>query len=630
MAGIGGVCQAVPEDLQTRVKRRASVLQAEINRLVRQRRLLTTVGLVATAVCVTLAAVVLFRWRWTTGQIVDLEKLREERRVAASEKLIGELRENRPKAVKQTNLALAINKSEQWIGEERRRLEDFQKLLTKLQGHVQSGFKGAPVEVIAGDLQRARDFSKELAPEFRNTGDSHFLEFESQFNSTLMDFKSKLQHEFQESLRQADELASGLERRDITVEAIRKNATTLADVVGHLEGMAQPAVQTLRLPESLTGQIPPLKARLTPYLEAVGKLEMADTEMRRATSLEQYLAALELYDADYLRQVSSVRNARKTDAAKGVLLDIEHLLLMPHNADSWQAFVKTPVTPALPTEVMPAELSKWLGIRDDNNLRDIYRYQIPPTETGVTTCSPPAREGVVFTRGPWQQPYVDSSGLRFSAEAFVSTSESTNADFTKNDFQSRLNVNLRTDEYHLDQLGGRTPESQLLTQLGLDRWINDAGDKFQQPILPMLDALKAADSVSVLFKAYIHWRLLEVLAIRPEAWGARTIPAIESDRAALAAIGVAELRSDDWMLPVRTQRFQAKLSEFYGRTRGVSYAKQARFFERLLLDAHTAGLRYAGYVAADGLPLLTVEGGQARNLWGLTEDGREANPIVAR
>ena len=87
----------VPEDLQTRVKRRASVLQAEINRLVRQRRLLTTVGLVATAVCVTLAAVVLFRWRWTTGQIVDLEKLREERRVAASEKLIGELRENETK-----------------------------------------------------------------------------------------------------------------------------------------------------------------------------------------------------------------------------------------------------------------------------------------------------------------------------------------------------------------------------------------------------------------------------------------------------------------------------------------------------------------------------------------------------
>ena len=107
----------------------------------------------------------------------------------------------RPKAVKQTDLALAIDKSDQWIGEERRRLEDFQKMLAKLQGHVKSGFKDVPVEVIAGDLQQARNFTKELAPEFRNTGDSHFLEFESQFNSTLGDFKSKSQNEFQELLR---------------------------------------------------------------------------------------------------------------------------------------------------------------------------------------------------------------------------------------------------------------------------------------------------------------------------------------------------------------------------------------------------------------------------------------------
>jgi hypothetical protein len=43
----------------------------------------------------------------------------------------------------------------------------------------------------------------------------------------------------------------------------------------------------------------------------------------------------------------------------------------------------------------------------------------------------------------------------------------------------------------------------------------------------------------------------------------------------------------------------------------------------LLLDAHTAGLKYAGYVASDGKPMLTPEGNRARNLWGLTEGGQK-------
>ena len=39
-----------------------------------------------------------------------------------------------------------------------------------------------------------------------------------------------------------------------------------------------------------------------------------------------------------------VTHERRTHA-KGLLLDIEQLLLMPQNADRWQTFVKTPVTP---------------------------------------------------------------------------------------------------------------------------------------------------------------------------------------------------------------------------------------------------------------------------------------------
>src|ERR1017187_4040434 len=241
----------VSEDLQTRVKRRTAVLQAEINRMVRQRRLATTASIAVVVVVAIAVAIMLFQWRWTISQVDDLEKLQQERRVTASEKFIDDLRHKEPNAVSRTTLAIAIQKSEQWIAEERKRLEAFQGMLSKLQQHTQSAITDAPVEKIALDLQQAHDFTKELAPEFRNTGESQFLEFENQFDSLLTAAKAKLQEEFQASLKEADDLASGLEQRDVAVETIRTNATALADVVGHLEGMAQPPVQTLQLPESL-------------------------------------------------------------------------------------------------------------------------------------------------------------------------------------------------------------------------------------------------------------------------------------------------------------------------------------------------------------------------------------------
>ena len=153
--------------------------------------------------------------------------------------------------------------------------------------------------------------------------------------------------------------------------------------------------------------------------------------------------------------------------------------------------------------------------------------------------------------------------------------------------------------------------------------ITDTVDRLQRSFreTPMLDELRASDKVSVLAKAYIHSRLLEIEAIRPQDWGARIAPAIESDRAALKELGSAELRSGDWMLPTRIQRFEGKLTEFYKRTRDVSYLKQARFFERLFADAHLAGMKFAGYVTADGKPSLTIDGARSKRLWGLSEDG---------
>jgi len=139
-------------------------------------------------------------------------------------------------------------------------------------------------------------------------------------------------------------------------------------------------------------------------------------------------------------------------------------------------------------------------------------------------------------------------------------------------FLCKCNSRQPLTDVNLGQIGGPTPESGLLRRIGLDAWINDAGDKFRRSLLLMLDELRAGEKVSPVFKAYVHWRLLEIEAIRPLEWGARVVPSLESDRAALKDMGIAELRSGDWMVPVRLQRWEGKLAGFYKRTQAVSYS----------------------------------------------------------
>jgi ribosomal protein S18 acetylase RimI-like enzyme len=609
----------VAETLQTRVQRRNGVLQTEINRLTRQRRLLTTAGVVAFVATAGIAAVLMFRWQWTKGQIADLVVLREARKVGVAEKLVSDLRGKLGKALPAARLTLALQETEEWAAGERRQLELLGSMLEKLRAQRQSEFKNVSVDDILRDLDQARNHAKELAPEFRSVGTAELLEFEAAFDSTLQKRQQQLQADFQAVLKEAEEQAAIFDRTDLTVTELRRSATALADSLARLESAVKPIHERLRVPDSLTGRVVPLRVKLVPYQQALDRLDAAEAEVRQATTLEQYYAALEKFDSEHLRQLPAVRDARRVVGAKVTASEVERLLLSPDDKGRWLALQKRPVSP-LPAEVMPTELSKWLSLRDDENLQNVYFYQIPPTEGGSAICTPPARDGRIYTRGPWRRVQVDSLGLRFKATAFIVTKDSTRADFQDADFVCQCSATTPLRESELNRLGGLCPESGIIKRIDLDTWINDAGDKFRLPLLQLLDELRAVDGVSPLFKAYLHWRLLEIAAVRPEAWGVQNAPAVERDRVALRELGVADLRSGDWMVPVRVKQYETKIREFYRQSGTVSYAKQARFIEQLLADAHTAGFRFVGYVATDGSPRLSPDGTKTRRLWGLNEE----------
>jgi hypothetical protein len=194
-------------------------------------------------------------------------------------------------------------------------------------------------------------------------------------------------------------------------------------------------------------------------------------------------------------------------------------------------------------------------------------------------------------------------------------------------------------------LGEIAPECVAFTRIGFDALVDVQANKFRKPLLPMLDAVLAAPAeISPLFRAYLHYQLLDLLKVRPQAWGAHWSPALLEHHTRLKDIGVAELGSKSWMVPSQVDEFAKKLADFYrdigavdymkqargqlaagrggkdDRLKPVSYMEQARGQLAVIQKAYEAGIAYAGFVAADGKPALCGGAQGDAEIWGLAAD----------
>ena len=360
-----------------------------------------------------------------------------------------------------------------------------------------------------------------------------------------------------------------------------------------------------------------IKSKFAPIANALAAVDKAEADLPLATGLDKFFAVLGQFGVERLQELSEVQTARRIVALRPKFDDVAEQLLMPDNAEAWKAFKENPKADLYPGELQPEEVGKILVLRDDKNLDTIYHYQLP---AGVTSTPAFPKQGVYFRTGAniFREITSPSSiSYHFTGSAFLPAKDSERADFVPSDFSCKSSTVLGDAAHPQGELAA---ECALFRRLEFKNLVDEQSNKFKKSVLPMLDLVCTTPNISPLFRAYLHYQLLELVKVRPQAWGVQWVPAVLEHHEKLKDLGAVDLRSGDWMVPARADLHEKKFAEFYNELAGFSCQKPVRSRQVLTQKAFEAGFAFAGLVGVDGNPALRIDAETSGELWGLAAD----------
>jgi hypothetical protein len=619
----------VDDDLQTRVNRRISTLKAEIGRVVRQRRIIAGIAALAVIVAIVITSVLVYRDNWTKAQVAKLQEIVVKKQVTVAERFIADLKSAQPKAVKRKSLALAIEETNHWIQGERTKLAKSRELIATWQQHASQAFKGLPIESLANDWERTRSIVQDVVPEYQSEQRSNVLEVENALEQYFHDHRRDIEAAFMGKLKDMETASGALDNENASLSDVRTAVSQLDAAVFAAEVAAKPVTERVRLPDGLTGRINPFKERVAIFKSELSDIEKVEVQMKSAVALDEYLQALQKYHGDHLGHLTEMRAARSALNRKRSFGEIDGWLFGALESDWRNTLASRLSATDYPAEVMPAELTKYLLLRDDEFVSSIHKLIVSEVFGNKSAC--PSFQSDVIILKKAVEPSVYKSGgsatIQILAHVYDPSPHDRDVKFVLKDYFCQMNTDKNKATPNI--IGKLTPECMVLQKLKYDGLINKAGDQFQRSLLPLLDDLRGENGVNPLFKAYLHWQLLEIVNIRPDDWGCGLVPAMVEHRDELKKIGVDKLRSQDWLLPKKMDLYGEAIEMFYKKHSDQSYVQQAKYFFQLHKELQKAGMRYGGYVAANGSLQLTQEGGQAGALWGWTE-GQDFPVLIRR
>jgi len=584
--------QTLAEDLVGRCQECSDWLRQQIQAANRRKRL---VGVVTTLVILGAigAAIPFVLSRARQGVYVQrLERLESNRKVSEAESALAEM----PDSWKANpQMADTIGKAKDFLAWEKERKQSFDRQMTGLQQIAAAGFRSALAQAGPGraDCEHALT---QLAPEYQSAAKSALVAWDDQWQG----FRNA---ELGGVLHRAEKAADVLS----TTNGAEPVRASLARIQGMLSDLAPLEVQPPPLEQGLADRLGRLTSKIENWTATAGKWEQAQAALGNASSLEQYLEAL-----DQLPLSPFATPAQKNAAARIGLLHLNQevllgQLLLPSNPAAWNTLTNVTGWSAslMPEQPTSAEKDLYFKLRDDKNVRDVNAYElITNTRPGNTFHS-----HTVFVQGAMapdksgqEAGMVQDPTLFRDTLHFVHTSYS-DWDYIK---VKRLYRTLECDSYE---------------HLGLGELIDANTGNYQKPILQLFDQLNKETKASSIFRAFVTFKLLAVAESRPEEWGLQWCPAAAAHLQALTNLGAGEIQSGDWLVPERSDKLERPLQEYFARACAVPLEKQAWFLQQLARETCVKGFSFAGFVDSSGHPVLRALATPAAELCGWSSSG---------
>ena len=589
----------VGEDLPGRVNKLIRLFEVRLHRLERRRRTLVFAGVLLFTIAAVTTSWFFWQHRLANDVAAELKTMRDERQVTTAEKRLAQIRSETTHVASSPAVVAAVAATDEFLSQERQRLQDSARALAQLQTQADHGFTNLTPEQIQARFDGAQRAMESLARDYQEAPRAKLTTLLNQWDLFLDTRRNERAADCEGRLRRAEEVAG----RDLAYErgpeVVRAGLAALDSQLRELQPLIAPTLPRLAPPPHLQAEFSTLQQRMQTCAAELEKWEQIQAAWRNPTSLERYLESLKTFQQSEFASPAEARQASEVLALNVSASALLMALLLPGQPEAWAQFQTGAGLPLRPDDVMPSERAKFRELRDDENIHNlrVFRRTIRPPATPE-----PDALRTFYLRGDWEN---TRSSLKRGI-VYDPKESPTGLRFKRTNFSSYL---------EFEELGP-APESGAFETVGLRQLLDGGNTNYTTALLRVLDQVNREPNSSPLFRAWLTLRLHEMLELRPVLWGAPWSPAVAADRLHLRALGAENLRSGDWLIPARQQEMYERLQAHFRAAGQVSYLTQARLFHSLARQATEAGFALAGHVDGTGKPALAVEAKAGSQLWG--------------
>lgn len=610
--------RTVPDALTMRVSSSGSALRSEVNRLQQSRR---TKIISISAVAILLVGVAVF---FTTEAMraadfaTQLARLQETGQVAATEKIIFDLRSQSPRISANPRLKSRLEEAEQWARTEREKCSAFEKRLMELEEALNINAARIEPEAVTTQIDSANQLIDSLAADQRPNFASRLVVARNKFESNMAAIREAFLSSTDKELVELANLSSKKLNYEQSKSTIDGALTEIEPRLKRLEAHSTTRLAALQLPPSHQTRVSELRNRFDLFVSEQQKLAAVDEALLKATTLEGYLESLQGMKHSQLRQEPAVINARTLIDRFPKPDELLQELLLPDDPAGWEhAKANNGGENFFPSSPIGADKQKLMSLRSDEYLNDV-------SEATVVLHSDGSKRETWYLKGELTLQKMGGGLITTSNQSgslYRPSSASNDPVFVKMGLETKKTPNSQAGREVVATT--LSPSSRCIAGLSLNRMTDENATKFQVPLLRIFGDLMRDKSANIIFKAYLTQQLGEMLLLRKYEWGWQYCETLRSDLEELSQICAgAPLRSKDWLSQTKNAQLGPKLSKFFNERSTRDYLADATLHRDILRGVLAAGLRFGGFIDNDAKPHLLGEASSRSDLWVLAADGR--------
>ena len=606
---------AVPNDILQRLKNAGQELRARLDRMQRGRRT-KTMSLAALIVLLlgAVTAVSLHAWK-AYSFTQELAGYQAKGNCGSAENLIQKLRQEEQLLLRWPYLQAKIVETESWAKNARAIENQVGTALTEIEKSFAGDASSLAPTALVKKIDNVKLLIPQLAADFAPAAQNRFKALETRRDLYLATELKHMTKDSGQAMTELEALSTAQLTHEKPAAQVAASCKDIEVKLRPLEQLLKSEVDDLNLPADLEARITAMRKRLDSYQADVTAFAKLREETAKAATLDAYKAALQKWqEIKFVEAATAIQMLDRLPTEKA----FQAALFTGGDEGILQAILddKSRYNMA-PDVALESDQKALLSLMHDDNLNEIF-------ESTVIHYSPKKPSSVVYSKGRPTEGVIGSL-LKWSAKFFEPRADENGVLFIERSY-SRFGD---PGSYQGDAVTAihLSKTSQCLNKLGINRMLDEKGERVVSPLLEVMDKLVREEEASPIVRAYLMTKLEYMIRLRPYEWGLHLCPSLEQDLHALhVLLGNESLRSEDWMVSSMQNKWTKPLGSFFAKCKNREYMKEAFARRNYLRAAVSAGLRFVGYVEVNGTPKLNQTGLNVDECWAL--GARSKKPML--